>query len=112
MEEMMDRNEQVRKAVSAALKGLPTHPYKTYDQRAKKHIVKPSRAERARRFARRMREAERRVREEGTRLPGGARPRLPRGVVNVLCFGVGDEHNRKMIERYRQAAMAAERFCR
>lgn len=92
------REAQVAAAVSAALKGVEAW---------KRRSV-------AEKFARRMRRAEARVRENGARLAGMAvyPPLLPRGVVNALCWGCGDEHNRALIARYRAAAQAAERFCR
>jgi hypothetical protein len=66
----------------------------------------------AKKFAARMLLHERRIRDWGCDLPGGKRPNLPRDVINAMCWGVGDEHNRAMIAKYKAARLAAERFCR
>lgn len=86
----------VAKAVSQALKGI----YGSY-----------TRYEAAKKFADRMWKAEQRVREWGCDLPQGE-PQVKRILINALCFGVGDEHNRLMIKKYHDARLAAERFCR
>jgi hypothetical protein len=84
------------KAVSQALKGI---------------WGKCARYDAAKVFADRMWKAECRVREWGCDLPQGPSP-IARCLVNALCFGFGDEHNRKMIKKYHEARIAAERFCR
>lgn len=95
--EKLSRVEQVELAVSEAVKAKPSYARSSY----------------AAKFARRMRVAEARVRESGSRLAGlPYPPPLPRAVVNALCHGAGDERNRAMIERYRAAAKAAQRFVR
>ena len=53
-----------------------------------------------------------RVKEWGTRLPNGETSKIPRELLNAMCFGCGDGHNRRMIKKYTEAAMAAERFLR
>lgn len=63
----------------------------------------------ARKFARKMRAHAERIRTWGT--GGHANDgRLTRSIVNAMCWGVGDEHNVKMIRRYEEAAKAADRF--
>lgn len=53
-----------------------------------------------------------RVKEFGTRLPNGESSKIPRELLNAMCFGCGDGHNRKMIKKYTEGAKAAERFLR
>ncbi len=69
----------------------------------------------AKKFARRMRENAARVREFGC-MRGGemgeGQKVLGRAIINAMCWGVGDEHNVRMIRRYEAAAEAAERFMR
>ena len=89
------RDSQVAKRVSDAIK--MQHPYR--------------RAEFGRKFAEKMRAAAARVRRDGCRKPGVAASPLNRALLNALCWGAGDGHNRTMIARYEAAAKAAERFC-
>jgi hypothetical protein len=70
------------------------------------------RTEYARKIAVKMWNNVERVKEEGTRLPSGNRPLIPRAILNAMCFGAGDGHNVTMIKKYTEAAKAAERFLR
>jgi hypothetical protein len=84
------------KATSEAIKNLGPRTYHRYDK--------------AKLFARKMRLHAARIREWGCKQPG-KRNDIPRRVLNAICWGCGDEHNRRMIAKYEEAAKAAERFC-
>ncbi len=92
----LTRADDIAKKVSESLKGI----YSKYE-----------RFEKARKFARRMRERAEYIREYGCRVPG-QQNFIPRRMMAALCMGVGDGNNRVMIQRYEAAAKAAERFCR
>jgi hypothetical protein len=80
---------------------------------ALKNVSQWTRREAARKFANRMWNAAARVREEGCHKAGMPYPaRLPRAVINAMCWGVSDGHAIVMIKRYEAAAKAAERFCK
>jgi len=70
------------------------------------------RQEYARIIARKMWANVNRVKEWGTRLPNGETSKIPRELLNAMCFGCGDGQNRRMIKKYTEAAKAAERFLR
>ena len=90
----------VAKRVSSAIKNQ--HPYSKFLREGV-----------ARKFAAKMRKNAERVREFGTHMAGmRVYPTIPRDIVNAMCFGCGDEHNRAMIKKYTDAAVAAERFLR
>jgi hypothetical protein len=89
------------KRVSDAIKNKHPGNYQKYHRR-----------ETARKVAQKMWAHVVRIREWGTRLPSGEQPKIPRAIINVMCFGGADEHNRRMIKKYTEAAKAAERFLR
>lgn len=66
----------------------------------------------AQKFVNKMLDNARRIRLYGTRLQTGKSSTIPRAVINAMCFGYGDEHNRTMIKKYTEAARAAQRFVR
>ena len=82
------------KAVSEAIKGMNRW----------------RRPDAGRAFARKMRAHADRIRDWGCKLPGGKNAAIPRDIMNALCMGCGDDHNRRMIKKYEAAAKAAERF--
>lgn len=93
-----DVNKDPGKRVSEALKAV-----NKWDRRSK-----------AQKFAKRMWDNYYRVRDEGCanwRL-GGQKSLIPNSVIVAMSWGVGDGHRRVMMERYKKAAQAAERFCR
>ncbi len=97
------------------VRSLDTKRYETLVSNALKGIYsKYERFEKARAFAKRMRERASLVRREGCHLAGLPQypTRLGREIVAAMSWGVGDGHNRVMIMRYEAAAKAAERFCR
>lgn len=104
------------KGAAAPAPGKPDRsPLAVKVSAACKELTRCYRREKIAAFARRMRQAADRVRYEGarcSRIDGGNTPRIPRRVLNALCWGVGDEHNRAMIAKYTEAAVTAERFLR
>jgi hypothetical protein len=92
----VNRDAAVAKLVSSALKNV----WNKWDRRKK-----------AQAFAKRMWAAYWRVKDYGCRKPGSANI-IPRDVLNAMCWGVSSGHSTVMIQRYKAAAQAAERFCR
>jgi hypothetical protein len=81
------RIPQIQKAVSECFKAMRPGRHWRYDPAVK--------------FARKMRAAAERLRNDRHRT-----------VIDHMCMGVGSGHRWAMVRRYEAAAIAAERFCR